>query len=413
MADTFDVRIESLAYGGEAVARLPDGRAVFVPYTIPGELVAVKLVEDKAHHARADLVEVLEPSAERVRPRCQHFTTCGGCHYQHMNYTAQVKAKAEILREQMSRIGGLKDIPEIGVMAADQAWYYRNHMQFHLSEQGKLGFQKARSHQAFAIRECHLPETGINRLWPKIDIEPMAEMKRINVRQGAEEELMIVLESSTAQALDFSIEGLPLSVIQVSPKGRSVLAGSDYLIMEILGRRFKVSATSFFQVNSQQATHMVEYLLRHLALDETKTALDVYAGVGMFSAFVAPRVKRLVGVEISAEACEDFTTNLDEFDNVELYEAGAEEVLGNLNFTPDAIVMDPPRAGLGEGTARGILSQGANTLVYVSCDPATLARDGKQLAAGGYRLKRMTLIDMFPQTYHIESLSLWEKKSKL
>ena len=154
---------------------------------------------------------------------------------------------------------------------------------------------------------------------------------------------------------------------------------------------------------------MLNHLLHELHLDATMTVLDVYSGVGLFSAFLAPQVKRLVGIEISAEACDDFTTNLDEFDNVELYEAPAEEVLGQVELKPDVIVMDPPRAGLGWKTVEIILAQGAQTLVYVSCDPATLARDGKQLTAGGYSLKRITLIDMFPQTFHIESISLWEK----
>jgi 23S rRNA (uracil1939-C5)-methyltransferase len=151
-------------------------------------------------------------------------------------------------------------------------------------------------------------------------------------------------------------------------------------------------------------------LLDNLALEGDMTVLDVYSGVGLFSAFLAPRVKRLVGIEISPEACEDFSTNLDEFDNVDLYEDSADNVLSQVKFNPDLIIMDPPRAGLGAKTVEGVLAQGAAHLAYISCDPATLARDGKQLTAGGYSLVRVTLIDIFPQTYHIESISLWEKK---
>ncbi len=409
MRDVFKVRIERLAYGGEAVGRLPDGRVVFVPYAIPGELVRVQLVEDKARHARAELVEVLEPSAERLQPRCLHFTTCGGCHYQHMTYAAQLNAKAGILRDQMERIGGLKEMPEIETIASPEPWYYRNHLQFHLTPQGKLGFQKAHSNQTFAIRECHLPEKGIKRLWPQIDVEPAAGLARVSLRQGADEDLMLVLESSLPADLEFDVEGLPVSVVQAGPPGSLVLAGSDHIVMEILGRRFKVSAGSFFQVNTLQAANMVKHLLQNLPLERHKTVLDVYSGVGLFSAFIAPQVGRLVGIELSPEACADFTTNLDEFDNVELYEASAEEVLGNVAFQPDGIVVDPPRAGLGKKTVDGILSQGARWLVYVSCDPATLARDARQLVAGGYILHKLTLIDMFPQIYHIESMSVWKK----
>jgi len=219
-----------------------------------------------------------------------------------------------------------------------------------------------------------------------------------------------VLESSTTDTLDFAVDGQAVSVVQTDPLGSLVLAGSNHIMMEVLGRRFKVSAGSFFQVNTLQASGLVDHLRAYLPLEQTMTALDVYAGVGLFSAFLASRVKRLVAIEVFSEACDDFTNNLDEFDNVELYEASAENVLGSVAFDPDVIVMDPPRAGLGAKMVDAVLSQGARWLAYISCDSATLARDANQLAAGGYSLEKLTLIDMFPQTYHIESMSLWTKK---
>ncbi|MFZ0533979.1 MAG: class I SAM-dependent RNA methyltransferase, partial [Anaerolineales bacterium] len=409
MIDTVDVRIDNLVYGGDALGRLADGRVVFVQFANNGEMVRVRLVEDKPRHARAEMVEVLEPSPERVNPRCQHFTTCGGCHYQQMNYPNQLKVKAAILREQLERIGGLRDFPAVEIEAAPEPLYYRNHIQFHLTNEGKLGFQKAHSNQPFAIRECHLPEVTINQLWPQIEIEPISGLERVSLRLGAEEDMMLILASTDPQVVDFSIEDVVISVVQVGPAGSMVLAGSDHLVMDVLGRRFKVSAASFFQVNTLQAQAMVKHLTGHLPLKEDMTVLDVYSGVGLYSAFLAPKVKRLVGIEISPDACEDFVTNLDEFDHVELYEAPVEDVLTSINFTPDLIVMDPPRAGLGVKTIEGVLAQGAAHLAYISCDPATLARDSNQLVAGGYSLERLTLFDMFPQTYHIESISFWEK----
>jgi 23S rRNA (uracil1939-C5)-methyltransferase len=398
-----------MAYGGEAIGRLPDGRVVFIPYAIPGETVRARIVEEKPRHVRAELVEVVSASAERIMPRCQHFSICGGCHYQHMNYPAQLKAKANIFQEQMERIGGIKNVPLIEIKTAPDPWRYRNHIQFHVSVEGKLGFQRARSNKPFAIRECHLPEVLINQLWPQIDLEPIPGLDRVSIRLGTADEMMLILESSARQLVGFSIEDLAVSVVQVGKVGSVVLAGSDHIMMEVAGRYFKVSPTSFFQVNTSQADAMVKHLLEYLPLTQNMTILDVYSGVGLFSAFMAPNVKRLVGIEISPEACEDFTTNLDEFDNVELYEAPAEKVLGSVHFNPDLILMDPPRTGLGRETVEGILAQGANRLVYISCDPATLARDSRQLTIGGYSLKKLSLFDMFPQTYHIESISFWEK----
>jgi 23S rRNA (uracil1939-C5)-methyltransferase len=288
-------------------------------------------------------------------------------------------------------------------------WNYRNHIQFHLTREGKLGFQAAHSNQPILIRECHLPEDAINRLWPQIDIEPTPGLERVSLRVGADDELMLILESSEPQPFDFSVEDLHVSAVHLGPGGSLVLAGSDYIVAEILERRFRVSAASFFQINTLQATAMVEHLLANLPLREDMTVLDVYCGVGLFSAFLAPKVKRLVGIEISADACEDFAINLDEFDNVELYEALAEDVLSSQKFDPDIIVLDPPRAGLGMKILESLIEQGASHLAYVSCDPATLARDAKRLVAGGYRLVQVTPFDVFPQTYHIESISFWEK----
>ena len=291
-------------------------------------------------------------------------------------------------------------------------WYYRNHIQFHLTKEGSLGFQRARSNHPLAIQECHLPEAGINRLWPQIEIEPNPSLRGVSIRQGADEDLMILLESTLPEVPDFNIEDLAVSVVQVYPAGSLVLAGSDHIVMKVQDLRFIVSAGSFFQVNTAQAVVMVKHVLEQLPHTSEMTVVDAYCGVGLFSAFIAPRVKRLVGLEVSAEACEDFSTNLDEFENVELYEAPVELVLGNVQFTPDIIIMDPPRAGLGARTVASLLAQGARRLVYVSCDPATLARDSKNLASGGYSLEKLTLVDMFPQTYHIESISIWDRTNQ-
>jgi 23S rRNA (uracil1939-C5)-methyltransferase len=326
-----------------------------------------------------------------------------------MNYPAQVHAKSTILGEQLERIGGLKDIPPIEIMAEPEPWRYRNHIQFHLTHEGKLGFQKAHSNQTFAIRECHLPDESINRLWPRVDIEPVPGIKRISLRSGMDEELIVIVESTGSQELDFSIETMGISVVQQSPRGCVVLAGSDHITMKVSGRQFQVSANSFFQVNTLQAKAIIEHILSTLPLNETMTVLDVYCGAGLYSAFLAPKVKQLVGIEISPDACADYSTNLDEFEHVSLYEASAEDVLGNISFNPDIIVVDPPREGLGVIAVEAILAQRASQLVYISCDPATLARDAKRLTQGGYGLGKIALFDMFPQTFHLESVSYWVK----
>jgi 23S rRNA (uracil1939-C5)-methyltransferase len=370
--------------------------------------VAIRLVEEKRRHARAELVEVLELSPERVVPRCRHYGVCGGCHYQHMSYPAQLAAKQAILKEQLQRIAGIQDPPMRAPIPSSRAWGYRNHVRFHLTPSGTLGYHKARSDEAFPIQECHLPEEPLNAVWPQLELEPIPGLERIGLRAGAGEEMQLILESSQPDPPEISVEDLPLSVVHVSPWGSLVLAGSEQVEIEVLGRHLQVSAEAFFQANRQVAERMVEHILACLPLEPGATLLELYSGVGLFSAFIAPRVKRLVCVESSPQACADFEVNLEAFDNVELYEATVEQVLGSLDLHPDVVLVDPPRAGLSREVVAGILALKPRVIAYISCDPATLGRDARQFIDGGYNLAHVTLFDAFPQTYHIESISLWQ-----
>jgi 23S rRNA (uracil1939-C5)-methyltransferase len=409
-----ELTLTTLTYGGEAMGRLADGRAVFVPFGLPGEKVRVRLTEEKRGFARGELVEVLEPSSQRITPRCAHFGICGGCHYQNLAYEDQLNAKTEILRDQLTRIGKLVNPPVQPMVPSPAPWNYRNHVQFHLTRDGKLGYvaaltpspspQKGRGEKVFPISECHLPEAPINDLWPQLEFEPGAEIERVSVRAG--DELMLVLESDSPEPPELEVEA-GVSVVHLYEEHPVVMVGDGRLSMQVRGREFQVSAASFFQVNTRMAEKLVEHLLDKLPA-EADTILDVYCGVGLFSAFLAPRCKRLIGIESSASACEDFAVNLDEFDHVELYEGSAEDVIPHLETEPALALVDPPRAGLERSVLDSILKMHPPMLAYISCDPSTLARDAARLIAGGYRLVEVTPFDLFPQTYHIESISLFQ-----
>ncbi len=411
-----ELSLSTPAYGGEIIGRLPpdaEGRrkAVFVPYALPGERVRVRLTEEKRGYARAELLAVLEPAAERIPPRCPHYTRCGGCHYQHASYEAQLRLKETILRDQLERVGGLTDIPLEAAVASPQVWHYRNHIQFHLTPEGQLGFKAPRSETVIPIEECPLAHPAIEAVRPHLAIEPVPGLERVALRVGDGDDVMLVLESSDPRPPEFSVD-FPLSAMHIGPAGRFLLAGYPDQDITVSGRTFRVSAGAFFQVNLPVAERMVAHLRQHLPLTPGSTVLDLYAGVGLFSAFLAPRLSRLIAVEENPWACEDFAFNLDEFDHVELYEAPVEMTLPALKDThPDIILLDPPRGGAGRRTLEGILALKAETIAYLSCDPATLARDARRLVEGGYRLERVTPFDMFPQTYHIESISLWKRAS--
>jgi len=403
-----EIILTTVTYGGDAMGRLEDGRAVFVPFGLPGERVRVRLTEEKRNFARGEIVELLEASPHRILPRCKHFGVCGGCHYQHLPYEEQLEAKTEILRDQLLRIGKLENPPVQKMVASASPWNYRNHVQFHLTEEGKLGYVKAQDPAVFAITECHLPEGSINSLWPQLEFEPGTNIERVSVRAGKEDDLMLALESDSPESPELEIEA-GISVAHVFEEHTVVIAGNDHVNISVLERDFRVSAASFFQVNTAMAGKMVNHLMANLPVKQSDMLLDVYCGAGLFSAFFAPTCERVIGIEASPSACEDFSFNLDEFDNVELYEGLAEDAIPHLEAKPDIVLVDPPRAGLEKRVVDGILKLNPRLIAYVSCDPSTLARDAARLLNGGYHLKDVTPFDLFPQTYHVESISFFER----
>lgn len=426
MPDIFDIQLEKHTYGGDAMGRLPDGRAVFVPFGVAGERVRVRVTEEKKNFARGEILQILESSTDRIQPRCKHFFSplpqgagpgvmaCGGCHYQHLPYEKQLEIKTAILIDQLKRIGKLENPPVQPMVACPNPWNYRNHIQFSLDENGKLGYVfplPLGEGRVREVTECHLPEPPINEFWHQLEFEPETDVERVSLRVGNDDDLMLVLESDSPEPPELEIEA-GISVAHHYEGNTVVIAGSDHVVIRVLDRDFKVSAASFFQVNTVMAGKMVEHLFTCLPDSLSTTLLDLYCGVGLFSAFFAPKCGRVIGVESSSSACEDFVVNLDEFDNVELYEGPAEEILPGLVGQIDNlsyVIVDPPRAGIERYVLDAIVQLKPQKIAYVSCDPSTLARDAARLIHGGYKLKDVKPFDLFPQTYHIESISLFEK----
>jgi 23S rRNA (uracil1939-C5)-methyltransferase len=413
----YELTLTTLTYGGDAMGRLDDGRAVFVPFGLPGEKVRVRLREEKKNFARGEIIEILEPSKERIVPKCKHFGECGGCHYQNLPCEKQLVVKTEILIDQLRRIGKIENPPVKPMVACPHPWNYRNHVQFHLTNDGKLGYVSPLPMgegagvrgRVLPITECHLPELPINQLWPQLEFEADTDVQHVSIRAGKDDDLMLVLESDSPEPPELEIEA-GISATHLYEENTVVIAGNDHVVIRVLDRDFKVSAASFFQVNTIMAEKMVSHLIANLPITQSSTLLDIYCGVGLFSAFFAPKCKTVIGVESSTSACEDFAFNLDEFDNVELYEGLAEDVIPHIKLKPDVILVDPPRAGIERHALDAIIKFNPQMIAYVSCDPSTLARDAARLIHGGYQLKDVKPFDLFPQTYHIESISIFEPK---
>jgi 23S rRNA (uracil1939-C5)-methyltransferase len=399
----FQLSIQSLVYEGTGLGRLPDGKAVFVPFVLPDELVQIRIAEDKQRFAFADLISIEKESPLRIQPQCEHFGECGGCHYQHIAYKDQIKFKKEILLEQFQRIGKTEPQQPISAIPSPMEWAYRNAVQFHINQDGKLCFNNRRN-ELFVVKECHLPMPAINQIWPQIDFGSGLSIDRIEFRQSQDGEIMIGIRGERNEVPEIETD-IPASIVHLEKNDSLVLAGDDRLDMWIGERHFRVHAASFFQTNFRAAEKMAVKVREIIVTNKCKTIFDVFCGVGFFSAFLADTAEKIVGVESSPTACDDYAFNLDAYDNATLYQGRAEQILPALDSHPDCVILDPPRAGLRKEVTQAVIQLKPRLLIYISCNPATLARDSRHLKNGGYQLKESVLVDMFPQTYHIESIN--------
>ena len=455
------LEIEKLIYGGDGLARLPAassrnqergrGKAVFVPFVLAGEKVEAAITEEKPGFARARAAAIVEPSPNRIEPRCPYFARCGGCHYQHATYERQLEIKKEILRENLRRIAKLELQCEIQLHPSPP-WNYRNRsrLQVRTHPEFAAGYFKFASHELLPVEECPISSPLINRgiaaLWQagragkavdgaqeieffanatdtKLLLEFLCapQARRANVRAWAEELCLSMPEIAGVVAFRERQKGAPEPLVTV---------GASELTYQTKAAAYRVSAGAFFQINRFLVDELVDIVTSGRSGD---LALDLYAGVGLFSTALASDIRHVISVEMSQISFSDLKYNLPV--NGKAVQAMAEQHLaervgggdpssslrvgspaqsrsderkeesGKQALTkPDLVVVDPPRSGLNARAARALAQVSAPRLTYISCDPATLARDLVPLQAAGYRVEQLHLVDLFPQTYHLESV---------
>jgi 23S rRNA (uracil1939-C5)-methyltransferase len=411
MSQVVDLQLTAMAHGGSALGR-HQGQVLFVPYAIPGEAVRVEIVESRTRWGRARLLSVLEPSPHRVEPPCPYFGPgkCGGCHFQHIGYEAQAEFKYEVVIDQLARLGGLHDVDVQPIIGAAEPWGYRNHAQFSTTPEGHLGFLSADTHHVVPVRECLILDPLLDDLWETLDME-WPQLHRLSLRCGsATGDLMAIFELDHYEDFDIEVD-FPVSCLILLADGETVvLMGNAHLREHVAGRDYRISAGSFFQVNTAGAEALVALVRDYLAPTNDDTLLDLYCGVGLFGLSLADQVGHVMGVEADPSAAADFRYHAQGLDPVELIEGKAEDVLPRLGGPVDLLVLDPPRSGAGKQVMHEIARLGPRQIVYVSCDPATLARDARHLVDCGYPLQVVQPIDLFPQTYHVESVALFDRQ---
>jgi 23S rRNA (uracil1939-C5)-methyltransferase len=424
-----ELKVEKLVYGGDGLARLPadehgTGKTVFVPFSIDGEEIEAQIVEQKPGFARARLERILQRSPDRVQPGCPYFSKCGGCQYQHANYARQLEIKSAILVETLQRTAKINLPCDLQVHRSPE-WNYRNRTRLKLrgAPEFALGYYKFRSHELLPIEECPISSPLINcaieKIWGagRAGAIP-AEISEIELfADHADERLLAEVycsprTSTTAgQAIASTVgkilsNAIGIAVFEQPPANQAIEPkrvasfGESALVYETKSARYRVSAGTFFQVNRFLIDELIAIVTNGAS---GKLALDLYAGVGLFSTVLARSFAQVIAVESSQTSLSDLRHNA--CPEAKAVLATTEQYLGQASgVRPDLMVVDPPRGGLGERVVRSLAKLEALKITYVSCDPSTLARDLKLMTGLGYRITSAHLIDLFPQTFHIESV---------
>jgi 23S rRNA (uracil1939-C5)-methyltransferase len=394
-----EVPISDIAHGGEGVGRV-EGKAHFIPGVIPGEMVIGRITKDGGSWARAELVEIRSASADRIEPRCPHATECGGCQWQHAEYEAELAWKRNTVVSQLRHLGKISDPPVADIVAPGPPFGYRNRMDFRVID-GRPAMHRARSHDLVPLGVCEILDPSLAELFAALG--DLTGVARLTMRAGINtgDRLVIVEGEIPEQAAAW---GSSLATMD----GRNVvgISGPARIYEEIGGTRFRISGNSFFQNNTHGAGALLELVAAALDPSPEDSLLDAYAGVGLFGAGLARHVGRVVAVESNKGAADDLRRNLKSSGvDHRVIRGKMESVAGHLDEYPDIAVADPPRAGLGEAGIAAVTAASPARLAYVSCDPASLARDAATLAGYGYSLEHVTPVDLFPQTFHIEAVA--------
>jgi 23S rRNA (uracil1939-C5)-methyltransferase len=431
--------LDGIAHGGEAIGRHA-GKAIFVPYAIPGERVRVEIVEEKERWARARLLEVVRPSPDRIEPPCLYFgpDRCGGCQWQHIAYERQAEMKAEIVTDQLRRLGRIASPPVIDtlVLAAPPSereadtsdhqsalrnpqsaitlldFAYRNHIRFDLTTEGRLGFRQTDGSEIILIDRCLLLHGRLDELHAALDVA-WPELTAVSLRAGINTgQRMILMETAGEDLPELELD-ISAACAVLTPRGLQPLIGEPWIEEVVAGRSYRVSAESFFPANTIGADALVEIVRSYADLRPTDVLLDAGCGVGLFALALADSAAEVIGIESAPAACEDFAHNAADLPNISLHEGAVGEVLPALRSQEqrvDVVIMTPQRRGAGDAVIGELAAIGPRRIVYVAGDPATLARDSIRLAAAGYRLVEAQPVDMAPQTIHVETVALWERK---
>jgi 23S rRNA (uracil1939-C5)-methyltransferase len=417
------VQIESVAFRGYGVARIK-GKVVFIPYTVTGDLAWAEIFEERKNYSMGRLIQMIQPSALRVDPPCPLFGRCGGCQWQHIDYLIQCKLKKEMLETILNRLGGLKEPPSIRVIPSPRSFGYRIRTQLKAKRKA-LGYFEERSHRIVDVEECPIVHPLINQmiLYIRERLSPFSRMEEIDINVSPDENNGVLilhslsLERRTEKAFEELLQNPALfKGIVIAKKERLNCYGDPTLNVTFplsqggdkKDLQFRISSGSFYQINLEQNQALIQTVLQFSEVKRDDRVLDLYAGVGNLTLPLAPGAKEVWGIEENKRAIEDacFNSEINGIGNCEFIHGRVEDILRYWGREkPDLVVLDPPRTGC-KTVLDQVVRLKPKKIVYVSCDPTTFSRDLRLFSERRYFLQHLCLIDMFPQTYHMEVVGL-------
>jgi 23S rRNA (uracil1939-C5)-methyltransferase len=434
-----EVLIERMAHEGQGIGKI-NGLKIFVKGAMIGEKCRVKITKSKKHYAIAKIIEILKPSLDRITPKCMYANQCGGCHLQYMSYEAQLSFKTSKVKDSLKRIGHI-DTEVYETLGMVEPWHYRNKSQYPVGRRNNnvvLGFYENRSHDIVDLENCLIQHSLIDKVMLTVkdwleqyhisiynELSHEGLIRHVVIKVGYKTGVVMAILVANGKEIPFidrlvkmlgsKIQGFKCLILNVNTKKTNVIMGEENIVLygrtyiyDYIGDvKFRISPLSFFQVNSIQMEALYKKTLEYAGLTGSETVIDLYCGIGTISLFLAKKAKRVYGIEVVSQAIDDARINaeINGIDNVGFIEGAAEKVMPKIaerGIKPDVIVVDPPRRGCDEKTLEAIARVSPDRVVYVSCNPATLARDLRYLEDRGYKTEEVQPVDMFPQTHHVE-----------
>lgn len=407
-----EVLISNLDHQGRGIARV-DNKVIFIPFALPEDKLLIEVIKEKKNFCEGKILEYINKSNMHTKQNCPYFEVCGGCDLRHMDYNNQLKYKENKVKEILKKFSKIDGIKVNNILECENSDGYRNKIKLCVNR--KLGLNKKQSHECINIDYCLLADSNINKIIHILNNYNLDNVNEVLIRSSYfTKDKMIVFSVKNGKKLDINLtefEKMGINIIVQNGNNQEILTGKGNIIEKLNNISYIISPSSFFQINTRQTLKLYDLILKKCNLKGKEIVYDLYCGTGTIGIYLSNNCKKVIGIEINEEAVKDARANvkLNDIKNCEFYSGDVSDVISSQTEPADIIVVDPPRAGLDNVTIENMFRLNPKKIIYVSCDPVTLARD-LNILSEKYNIDDVTPVDMFPNTYHVETVCVLERR---